>query len=75
MKSLILQKIKKVFPKRIYKIGYKKLGKTSFILDLLADGGIPIKSLIQNSDLSPNVSELLKNQCKCKKFDFKNIIV
>jgi len=68
-------KDKKGIPKRIYKISYKKLGKTSFILNLFADGGIPIKSFIQNSDLSPNVSELLGNPCKCKKFDFKNIIV
>ena len=61
--------------KRIYKVGYKKLGKTSFILDLFADGGISIKSLIQQSDVVPNVSELLENQCECKKFDFKNIVV
>ena len=65
----------KNFSKRIYKIGYKKIGKNSFTLDLFADGGIPIKSFIQNSDFTPNVSELLENQCECKKFDFKNIIV
>ena len=66
---------KKSISKRIYKVGYKKLGKTSFILDLLADGGIPIKSLIQNSDMVPSVSELLENQCECIKFDFKNIVI
>ena len=68
-------KDKKNIYKRIYKIGYKKLGKSSFVLDLFADGGISLKSLIQNSDMSPNISELLENQCVCKKFDFKNIIV
>ena len=46
-----------------------------FILDLFADGGIPIKSFIQNSDLTPNVSDLIQNSCKCIKFDFKNILV
>ena len=66
---------KRSIKKRIYKVGYKKLGKTSFILDLFADGGISIKSLIQPSDMAPNVSELLENQCECKKFDFKNIVV
>ena len=66
---------KRSIKKRIYKVGYKKLGKTSFILDLFADGGISIKSLIQPSDVVPNVSELLENQCECKKFDFKNIVV
>ncbi len=66
---------KRSIKKRIYKVGYKKLGKTSFILDLFADGGISFKSLIQESDVVPNVSELLENQCECKKFDFKNIVV
>jgi len=61
--------------KQIYKISYKKLGRTSFLLDLLLDGGIPIKSLIQTSETNPNVSELLENQCKCKSLDFKNIII
>ena len=66
---------KKNYHKRIYKINYKKLGKTSFILNLIIDGGISIKSFIQNSDLTPNVSELLENQCTCDKLDFKNIII
>ena len=61
--------------KRIYKIEYKKIGKTQFILDLFCDGGIPIKSFIQNSDITPNVSDLIKNRCKCVQFDFKNILV
>ena len=50
-------KNKKNTQKRIYKISYKKLGKTSFRLDLMLDGGIPIKSFIQNSEITPNVSE------------------
>ena len=61
--------------KRIYKIDYKKIGQTRFVLDLFADGGISIKSFIQNSDMVPNVSDLIENQCKCIKFDFKNIMV
>ena len=70
-----LSRDKKNSQKRIYKIGYTKIGKTRFILDLFADGGIPIKSFIQNSDLTPNVSDLIQNSCKCIKFDFKNILV
>ena len=68
-------KDKKNLNKQIYHIRYKKLAKTSFRLDLLADGGIPIKFFIQGSDISPNVSELLQNSCHCRKIDFKNIIV
>ena len=70
-----LSRDKKNSQKRIYKIGYTKIGKTRFILDLFVDGGIPIKSFIQNSDLTPNVSDLIQNSCKCIKFDFKNILV
>ena len=61
--------------KQIYKIKYKKIGKTQFILDLFCDGGIPIKSFIQNSDITPNVSDLIENRCKCVQFDFKNILI
>ena len=68
-------KDKKNIDKKIYKIRYKKLGKTSFHLDLFVDGGIPIKFFIQNSDVTPNISELLGNHCQCRKIDFKNIIV
>ena len=37
-----LSRDKKNSQKCIYKIEYKKIGKTMFILDLFADGGIPI---------------------------------
>ena len=70
-----LSRDKKNSQKRIYKIEYKKIGKTRFILDLFADGGIPIKSFIQSHDINPNVSDLIENQCKCIQFDFKNILV
>ena len=68
-------KDKKNNSKRIFDVHYKKLGKTTFLLDLFVDGGLPLKSFIQNSDLTPNLSELLENQCLCKKLDFKKIIV
>ncbi|MDC0041829.1 tRNA pseudouridine(54/55) synthase Pus10 [Candidatus Nitrosopelagicus sp.] len=70
-----LSKDKKSITKQIYQIRYKKLGKTSFRLDLFADGGVPIKFFIQSSDVNPNVSELLQNRCHCRKIDFKNIII
>ena len=66
---------KNTLQKKIYKINYKKTGSKSFLLDLLADGGLPIKSFIQNSNLFPNVSQILENSCECQKFDFKSVIV
>jgi len=61
--------------KCIYKIEYKKIGKTQFILDLFMDGGISIKSFVQNSDTTPNVSDLIENRSKIIQLDFKNILV
>ena len=66
---------KKNFVKYIYQIKYKKSGKNQFHLDIIADGGISIKSLIEKSDLTPNISDLMKNRCRCQQFDFKNILV
>ena len=43
-----VSKDKKNTQKQIYKLNYKKLKKNSFILDLIVDGGISIKSFIQN---------------------------
>jgi len=61
--------------KRIYRISYKKIKETTFLLELVLDGGIPIKSIIQNSNISPNISEILGISCKCKEFTFKNILI
>ena len=66
---------KKIPKKYVYKIEFKKISKNKFILELFLDGGIPIKSLIQNSNIQPNVSDLIKNKCKCIEIDFKNILV
>ena len=66
---------KKNSQKRIYKIKYKKAGKTRFVLDVFVDGGIPIKSFVQNSDMTPNISDLIENRSRCINIDFKNILV
>ena len=60
-----LSKDKKNLNKQIYQIRYKKIDKTSFRLDLFADGGVPIKFFIQSSDVTPNVSELLHMDVFC----------
>ena len=40
---------------------------------MLVDGGVPIKSFIENSNVQPNLTTLLKNRCTCVQFDFKEI--
>tara|TARA_Y100000590_G_scaffold386768_1_gene459829 strand:- start:968 stop:2056 length:1089 start_codon:yes stop_codon:yes gene_type:complete len=63
----------KLISKKIYKINYKKTAKNKFNLNLFLDGGIPIKSLIEMQEITPNVSNLLGSPCRCEKFDFKRI--
>tara|TARA_B100000686_G_C16498771_1_gene815954 strand:- start:66 stop:896 length:831 start_codon:yes stop_codon:yes gene_type:complete len=65
----------KMISKKIYHINYKKVGNNTLNLNLLLDGGIPIKSLIETNDVTPNISHLLENICRCKKFDFKRILI
>mgnify|MGYP001216373263 CR=1 FL=1 len=66
---------KKSATKKIYKINFKKLSTKSFKINFYADGGIPIKSLIQGSTVIPNITDLLKTKCECIQFDFKKIDV
>ena len=42
---------------------------------MYADGGIPIKSFVKTSLVSPNLTNLLKTKCECLQFDFKKIDV
>ncbi len=73
--TIIKNSRKQNIKKRIYTIDFTKISRSKFTLDLLIDGGIPIKSLIQNSTLEPNISDLIKNCCKCVEIDFKNILI
>ena len=59
--------------KSIYDIKYKKSNPNSLKISMLVDGGVPIKSFIENSNVQPNLTTLLKNRCTCVQFDFKEI--
>lgn len=59
--------------KTAYKLSYKKTSSNSFRLDLTVDGGLPIKRFVEGNSVSPNVSQILDLQCKCKEFDFYDI--
>ena len=59
--------------KTIHKLNYKKNSLRSFILELEADGGIPVKRFIDGTNVIPNVSSLLGTQCSCEKFDINQI--
>lgn len=59
--------------KKIYHIKYKKISNNSFFILMEADGGIPLKRFVNGSEVEPNLTSILENQCKCKVFDFNEI--
>ena len=59
--------------KLIYKIQTKKNSPNSFSIKLTVDGGVPIKGLVEGTNVSPSISEILENRCDCKEFDFHGI--
>lgn len=59
--------------KSVYDIKYKKTSPKSLSIMLRVDGGFPIKRFVDDDDVNPNLSEVLKNRSKCKKFDFHEI--
>jgi tRNA pseudouridine synthase 10 len=61
--------------KNIYKIKFKKMTPKLLKVNMYADGGIPIKSLVQRYNLHHNFTRLLQNECECVQFDFKKIDV
>ena len=61
--------------KKISSVKYKKISKNEFSLFLKADGGLPIKRFVNGDDISPGVSLILDNHCKCLEFDFLDIYV
>ena len=63
----------KQYKKRIYKLKYKKHTLQSFIVEMEADGGIPIKRFVNGFNVIPNISSVLDTDCSCEKFDIDQI--
>ena len=63
----------KQYKKRIYKLKYKKHSLQSFAVEMEADGGIPIKRLVNGFSVIPNISSILNTDCFCEKFDVDQI--
>jgi len=54
-------------------IQYKKKSSNSFSLLMKADGGIPLKRFADGAEVTPSLSSILENPCKCMVFDFYEI--
>ena len=59
--------------KMIHMLKYTKKSSKSFIIQIEADGGLPIKHLVDGLHVNPNVSDLLGIKCFCEKFDVYQI--
>ena len=59
--------------KSIYSLKYTKISSNSFKIQLIVDGGVPIKKFVDGEIVFPNLSDLLETKCICKKFDFDDI--
>lgn len=59
--------------KTIYSLKYKKTSKTTFKLEIDAEGGLPVKRFVNDSNVVPNVEQTIENPCKCNYFDFHKI--
>jgi tRNA U54 and U55 pseudouridine synthase Pus10 len=54
-------------------IKYKKKSSNSFSLSMKADGGVPLKRFADGAEVTPSLSSILENPCKCTVFDFYEI--
>ena len=59
--------------KQIFSVNYKKHSLHDFTLFMKVEGGLPIRRFIEGGDISPEISNLLKCECKCEEFDFHDI--
>jgi len=72
---LYVEKFKKQNQKLVHDIKFKKISPNEFSLYLEIEGGFPIKKFVESKNVKPNISAILKNNCKCKEFDFHEILV
>ena len=59
--------------KRVYKVRYRRISDRDFILNIDAEGGLPIKRFVVGDNVEPGISQILGTDCKCVRFDFAKI--
>jgi tRNA pseudouridine synthase 10 len=58
--------------KNVYSVKARKSGKT-LTIDAVLDGGLPVKRFVSGELVSPSVSEVLKTQVRCRRFDILRV--
>jgi tRNA pseudouridine synthase 10 len=64
---------RKVISRKVYRVEVVSM-KEGLVLDIEIDGGLPIKRLVDGESVSPSISEILKTQLKCERFDITRIV-
>ena len=58
--------------KTVYSARAKKRGR-ALIIEAELDGGLPVKRFVSGELVSPSVSEVLKTEVRCRKFDIREV--
>ena len=58
--------------KTVYRLRGNARGK-NLVIDAELDGGLPVKRLVNGDLVAPSVSEVLKTEVKCGKFDIRGV--
>jgi len=59
----------------VHELACRKTSPDTFSVELLADGGLSMKGLVEGGGASPSMSEILGADCTCVQFDFEDIAV
>ncbi len=60
--------------KRVYGVKARAAGRI-IVAEIELDGGLPVKRLVNGDSVSPSISELLKAELRCQKFDILKVQV
>src|SRR5712691_11254496 len=60
--------------KRVYGVKARAAGR-GILAEIKLDGGLPVKRLVNGDSVSPSISEVLKADLKCRKFDILKVEV
>ncbi len=58
--------------KTVYRASATARGKT-LLIDAVIDGGLPVKRFVSGELVSPSVSEVLKTEVRCRRFDIREV--
>lgn len=59
--------------KKVYHLRVRAIGK-ALVIQTELDGGLPVKRFVSGELVSPSVSEVLKTEVRCRKFDILRVI-